>query len=231
MKLLIVGMLSFFCAATAARAQDIAPVVVELFTSQSCSSCPRADKILSELAQEEDVIALSCHVTYWDNLGWKDTLSQPFCTQRQEKYRVAMGERNLYTPQMIVNGQHAGNGSNIFSVRSMMGKARKTPLHALSALYKDGTIDVELPPMEGGNEARAILIGFDETRTEKIGSGENGGKTVAYTNPVTSLEIMGVWDGKPAILSYNVKRRATRYVVLLQKPNGTLAAASRPFAP
>lgn len=231
MRLLLICMLSFFCATAAARAQNVAPVVVELFTSQSCSSCPRADRILSDLAQEKDVIALSCHVTYWDNAGWKDTLSQPFCTQRQEEYRAAMGERNLYTPQMIVNGQHSGNGSNIFSVRSMMGKGRKAPPHVLGVTHNAGELNIELPPIEGVSEARAILIGFDDIRTEKIGGGENSGKIIAYTNPVTSLELMGVWDGKPAILSYNVKHRAAHYVVLLQKPDGALAAASPPFKP
>jgi hypothetical protein len=230
MKFFLFLMMSFFCAAPV-MAQDKVPVVVELFTSQSCSSCPRADKILSELAREEGVIAFSCHVTYWNDRGWRDTLSREFCTRRQDEYRVALGERNLYTPQMVVNGRHAGNGSNIFSVRGMMGKGRKAPPHVLALTHSAGELNIELPPMEGVATARAILIGFENTRTEKIGGGENGGKTVTYTNPATSLEPMGIWDGKPAILTYKIKQRADNYIVLLQKPDGALAAASSVFRP
>jgi len=108
------------------------PVVVELFTSQGCSSCPTADEFLMELAQRPDIIALSMHVDYWDYIGWKDTFAQPKFTSRQKAYAKAIGSRTIYTPQMIVNG-----------LDRVEGNSPDTVLTAIDE-QKGGTPSVEL---------------------------------------------------------------------------------------
>ena len=216
-----------FLAALPARAAT----VVELFTSQGCSSCPPADRAFAKLAQQEDIIALSCHVTYWDRLGWLDTLGREFCDGRQYDYAQSFGTTRTYTPQLVVNGRYEGVGSNPLSVHSMLGKAAKEPLPGVPAVLEGGAIRLSLPDMPQANGVRIVLIGFDSSRTEAIGGGENSGKKVTYVNTVTSLENIGRWDGTAMDIRHPITEQAENYVVLLQHDGGTLAGAGRVLRP
>lgn len=169
------------------------PVVVELFTSQSCSSCPPADALLGELVQDANVIGLSCHVTYWDHLNWRDTLSRKFCTDRQRAYAGFMGSRQVYTPQMVVNGEHGFVGSNRQDATRYMATRTVLPI----ALEKTATgLRVTLPPLPTGSGKQTLwLLRHHDAHTQNIRSGENRGKTITYTNSVEALEQVGVWQG------------------------------------
>ena len=158
------------------------PVVVELFTSQGCSSCPPADKILAELAKEKDVIALSVAVDYWDYIGWKDTHALPGHAPRQRAYAKAL-EDMVYTPQMVINGAVSLVGNSQEAVRGAMALAKeKAPLGSyFSVIEKSGdleiTFDADVPK---GIVLYAIPINL--TEEVAIGRGENAGRTITYVN-------------------------------------------------
>lgn len=206
-----------------------AETVVELFTSQGCASCPAADRALEKLARDEDVIALSCHVTYWDRRGWKDTLGQEFCNARQYEYRAAFNGRNVYTPQMIVNGRYEGVGSNPLSVYSMMNRAKKDAVAVISPRVEDGRLEMSLPELFAAlpreKMIKILLIGFDDRRTESVNGGENSGKNITYVNVATSFEAVGLWDGTAVAVTHMIAGQAPRYAVLLQAPDGAIVGA------
>lgn len=176
-----------------------APVVVELFTSQSCSSCPPADAVLGELADHNNIIALGCHVTYWDHLDWKDTLSLPACTQRQRDYAAQMGSNQVYTPQMVVNGHVEFVGSRRSTAMREVGKAAHSlkAVRAIALNRSGDTLTAQLPPLGFGVAPQTLwLAPIAKPRTQAIKSGENRGRTVTYTNPVAALVNAGAWNGQ-----------------------------------
>lgn len=178
------------------------PLVVELFTSQSCSSCPPADALLGELqAQNQDIIALSCHVTYWDHLNWHDTLSHKFCSDRQRAYARQMKKRQVYTPQMVVNGRHEFVGSNRSEAQRLLhsGTVQKIVLE-----HSDGqTLTATLPTLTQGPKLQTLwLLSYRTSTTQVIASGENGGRTVTYTHSVDTLDQVGTWSGQAQTLSF-----------------------------
>src|SRR5262245_56361084 len=132
LTMLLAAVLAAGVGAVGALAQDKAPVVVELFTSEGCSSCPPADAFLGELAQRPDVVPLAFHVDYWDYIGWKDPYANPAFTQRQHDYKAALGLHMVYTPQMIVDGRTDVVGSERGSVEAAIGKAGVGPKLAIS---------------------------------------------------------------------------------------------------
>ena len=175
------------------------PVVVELFTSQSCSSCPPADRILSELAKKDNIIALGCHVSYWNHLHWKDTVSHEFCDLRQHGYSSMRGEKRVYTPQMIVNGTHQFVGSHGSKVKAALKKADQSPIQYIEVMTKDPqTLRFTLPDMPE-DAYRLWAFGYQRQLHQKIPRGENKGKSVTYVNPVVSYTNLGAWNGKAAI--------------------------------
>ena len=204
------------------------PVVIELFTSQSCSSCPPADKNLGELTQNPNVIALSFHVTYWNYLHWKDTLSHQFSTDRQRAYAAHIGKRRVYTPQMIVNGSREFVGSRGGDIANALENAR--PLQTINInIRDDGTLSAQMPELEHG-EYTIWIAGIKAQHQQNIKSGENGGKTVTYHNAVIEFTTLGEWDGhateKKADMFENTD--IDRYVVLAQKSGyGFIAAAGQ----
>lgn len=191
------------------------PVVVELFTSQSCSSCPPADALLGEISQKPGVIALGFHVTYWDHLHWKDTLSKDFSTDRQRQYSWARGSSRVYTPQMIVNGQAEFVGSNRGALNAALRKAK--PVLPIEAKRSGDTITLSLPEAPKGTYALRLFATADKI-TQPIKSGENGGRTVTYTHPVMAEKNLGAWDGHAGtkIVSFTPETPATRIVILAQ---------------
>ena len=237
------ALIAFWAAAPQAQ-QDFAapaaargPVVVELFTSQSCSSCPPADAVLDELDHRDNIIALGCHVTYWDHLDWKDTLSQPFCTQRQRAYAAARGSGRVYTPQMVVNGQVEFIGSNRGKAVQEVNKAAKAGAIRPITITRSGpgTLRVTLPHLGPGAPRQTLwLLTYRNKHSQSIGSGENRGRTVAYVNPVSALAPLDTWDGQATTRTYALPPERINapdtdgYVILAQAPTiGPILAAGK----
>lgn len=158
--------------------------VIELFTSQSCSSCPPADRVFAELATEANIIALSCHVTYWDHLWWKDTLSQEFCTQRQRGYAAAH-RRGVFTPEAIVNGRHSLNGADASALTRLM--QNEAGVQKINIVKNENSYTATLPT--GGGGLLLAFIGPDVTT--QIKRGENGGRAIHYARPVMDIHTAG----------------------------------------
>ncbi|HMA15894.1 MAG: DUF1223 domain-containing protein [Bacteroidota bacterium] len=177
-------------------AGDSRPVVVELFTSQGCSSCPPADELLAELAADPGVLALSFHVDYWDYIGWKDPFAAPQYTERQRDYAAALGLRYVYTPQMVIDGRHNVVGSKRREVVQAVEKASA----AMTA------VDVTLEATDGGRavlsagtppseEATVWLVIFDDGHDTPVERGENRGRALHNSNVVRELKALGAWSG------------------------------------
>jgi hypothetical protein len=222
-------------AGTAGAASPVA--VVELFTSQGCSSCPPADAILADLTQRPDVVAVTFPVDYWDYLGWKDTLAHPLFTARQRGYAHARGDRQVYTPQMIVNGTKPCIGSDRSRIEALTRGEGETLPVAVTTTERDGTVRVEIDAApDRVAMAEVWVLPVARSRTVPIGRGENRGRTITYANVVRGLVRLGEWRGGPS--SYEVSSRTARadadgYVILLQalegtKPGVILGAAKSP---
>lgn len=174
-----------------------APVVVELFTSQSCSSCPPADKALGEIAMQDGVIALSCHVTYWNHLHWEDTLSREFCTQRQRSYAAIIKGGRVYTPQAVINGRQHLIGSRKAKILEAIDEAHKSDGVKLVTLIPDkaGQVTLNLPALAHEGTYQITLFEYKTDYLQEIPSGENRGKAVRYTHPVSAMNILDLWQG------------------------------------
>lgn len=180
------------------------PAVVELFTSQSCSSCPPADRLLGELAKREDVIALTYAVSYWDYLGWKDTLALPENAKRQREYAEKRWHGQVYTPQAVVNGLEHSVGSNLANIEAAMTKTRPSIEHAavpvkLEQRGRDLHISVGAAPSGSSyRQGRLVLVAGAKSVTVPIKRGENAGRTVTYFNVVRGISEAGKWSAEEA---------------------------------
>jgi len=190
-----------------ANAENKAPTVIELYTSQGCYSCPPADELLGSLAEKEDVIALSCHVTYWNYLGWKDTFSLSFCDHRQRQYQKHLvgGSRGVYTPQMIINGRYGGVGSRWQTIRGLLkADHRQQPALLSIGLTQQGQqLTITLPELNTrasystqSHKVQLFLLGSSGKHLLPISRGENAGKKLPYYNPIEHVKRLGDWDGK-----------------------------------
>ncbi|WP_246832014.1 DUF1223 domain-containing protein [Thioclava sp. F36-7] len=193
------------------------PVVVELYTSQGCSSCPPADALLKELTDRDDVIALALHVDYWDYLGWKDPFGKPEFSARQKSYAIAAGERTVYTPQMIIAGREALIGPQEAALDTAI--ARESDAHPEVDLKITGEGDhyeIALSPVDKlETPAMVQLVRYKPSATVDILRGENAGRTVTYKNIVTSLTGIAEWDGrKPVTLSVDLDGDAPAVVIV-----------------
>jgi hypothetical protein len=206
-------------------AQEARPArgVVELFTSQGCSSCPPADKALETLAREGEVVALSYHVDYWNYLGWADTLASKDNTDRQYAYARMFGRSGVYTPQAVLNGREHMNGANLDAIRGRIGDMANEG-KGLSV-----PVDVDIRNDElrirvgaGTGKANIVIAYFEKQRTIDIETGENTGKSIDYWHAVTNMETIGMWEGKetnlvlPAALLAKKKKNGG-CAVLLQR--------------
>ena len=210
-----------------ARAADPAnPVVVELFQSQGCSSCPPANAVLNAIAGRPDVLALSFAVTYWDRLGWKDSFAHPAYTARQWEYSRAGGRGNVSTPQMIVNG------------RGVLVGSRKAQVEAFIKRYDRGASGPAIAAaggrvnIAGGRAARPAnvwLIRYDpRTHNVPIRAGENGGRTLPHRNIVRSVHLLGKWTGDPKSFAIPAAAAPLRSAILVQDgPGGAILAARK----
>ncbi|MEL6335907.1 MAG: DUF1223 domain-containing protein [Pseudomonadota bacterium] len=172
----------------AAPALAGSPMLVELFTSQGCSSCPPADETLSRLADREDIVALSFHVDYWDYLGWRDTFADPVFTKRQFDYRDTWGERVVYTPQMVVGGDRPVVGSRRGEVEAALADGRETG-GQVTLKADGGPLMAAFSGVPG--LAEIWVARFVQASTVEIERGENRGRTITYRNVVRDLMRMG----------------------------------------
>ena len=230
------GALTIACAPAAAADN---PVVIELFTSQGCSSCPPADKLLAKLAREPNVIALSFPVDYWDYIGWKDTFGSAAHTARQKAYAAARGDNHVYTPQAVIDGlMHAvGSDSTEIAAARQLAYGEKGALQVPLKLGEDGAkLHIEAgAAVPGSARSGALwLLNIKTVSTVAIGKGENSGHSITYTNIVRGMKKIGDWSGAAA--TYEIARPEMKsgdsdaYVILLQanaagKPGVILAAA------
>ncbi|HAC59213.1 DUF1223 domain-containing protein [Parvibaculum sp.] len=179
----------------AARAGE-GPVVVELFTSQGCSSCPPADAYLRDLAKRTDVIALSYNVDYWDYLGWKDTLASLAHTERQRAYARTLGLSGVYTPQIVVNGIAEGVGSRRHEIEPALESAKPLPV-SISFTGEGDALSLSVGPGETPERPATLwLVRYTKEERVEISRGENRGRTVAYAHAVRELTPIGMWKGQ-----------------------------------
>lgn len=226
---LLGGVTSVAAQSATAQAAD-SPVVVELYTSQGCSSCPPADAFLGQLAGREDVIALALHVDYWDYIGWKDEFASPQYTKRQKGYASVAGRRSIYTPQMIVQGQEHVVGNHPQNVTALINQHAATgPQLDLHISRTGGALTIEATRRAGETtDAVVQLVRYMPEKSVKIRSGENAGRTLTYSNIVTSWEQLGKWDMRaPLSLSERVKGDDPVVVIVQEAGPGRILAAAR----
>lgn len=175
------------------------PIVLELFTSQGCSSCPPADQIFSSLTKRPNIIGLSCHVTYWNQLGWDDTFSRQFCTDRQRAYSSLRYGRGAFTPEIIVNGMDSVIGSRGAEIGEILKQynGRVFPI-TINPPSTDGRYSAALPdhPAAQNHPVSIEVVSFGRDVTVPIGRGENSGMSVTYTRPVEKISVLpDAWNG------------------------------------
>lgn len=177
------------------------PVLVELFTSQGCSSCPPADAFLETLKDRPGVIALSYHVDYWDYLGWRDTLGSAEYSQRQYDYAKSRGDSNVYTPQTVINGESHFVGSHRSKVSDSIDAARSgATAQWVDIAMSDNPTDliINVAAGEPMKKATLWLMAFAPVIKTEIKRGENAGSTIVYYNVVRKMVPAGMWHGEPA---------------------------------
>ena len=212
--------------------------VVELFTSQGCSSCPPADRLVSAMARNPDMIAVSFPVDYWDYIGWKDTLASPHFTARQKAYASVRGDGHVYTPQIVVDGRADVVGSDKDGVEAAIdsnkgrGGALTVPIRLKDSA---GVLRVEIGAGTG-DQAKApagvFVLRVAHTSTVTIERGENKGRAITYTNVVRAMRKIGEWYGTAASFDVTeLKAEDEGYVVFLQQGTlerpGTILAAAK----
>ncbi len=201
------------------------PVVLELFTSQACSSCPPADALLGALqAGSPDVLALSLHVTYWNGAGWTDPFSSPQATARQRAYAHALGSE-VFTPQLVVDGGTSVLGSDRDALLAAIARARQAQVAGPAMTLTVSAAGMVATVGAGAGDATLLLVGFDPAHSTQIRGGENGGVRLDETNVVRSLLTLGAWHGAP--LAVTVAAPAgLRAALVLQRADGTILGAA-----
>jgi hypothetical protein len=210
---------------------DNTPVVVELFTSQGCSSCPPADEMMDLLAHREDVIALSLHVDYWDYIGWKDEFALPGHAARQRAYAASAGRRSVFTPEMIVNGVTDIVGAKPMELAMAIEEqkaAEKTVDVTIRALG-GGKVEVNAESLVAGlGPMDVVLLRYQPERVASITRGENAGRTIEYRNVAEDWRVVGRWDGRAPFMARADAPGAKPIVVLVQaKDHGPIRAAAQ----
>ncbi|WP_226688299.1 DUF1223 domain-containing protein [Ruegeria arenilitoris] len=220
---------SLFLATSAVAEND--PVVVELFTSQGCSSCPPADELMHDLAQRDDVIGLALHVDYWDYIGWKDEYADPNHTLRQRAYARQGGRSMIYTPQMVINGQQDVVGAKSQELEYLIDAHLKAaPEAELVATRSGNDVKVDVTPVElpEGELFDVRVVQYAPMRHASIRRGELAGHELDYANVVDTWQVAGQWDGVAPQKFSAVLTSDLPAVVLLQKVgHGPIVAATK----
>lgn len=212
--------------AGALEIREKAEAVLELFTSQGCSRCPDADRLLSELAESDEVIALAYHIDYWDYIGWQDTFADPSYTQLQRAYAQSWGKERIYTPQLVVNGTNAVVGSDAGQAGAAIAAASAALDIEITA---DGEDAVTLAAAADPRLAPAVVwvVTYRDTADVVVERGENSGRVLSYTHIVTGRQAIGMWDPhKGAEITIPVAEilgsHSDGAAVIVQEKNGNL---------
>ena len=205
------------------------PIVVELFTSQGCNSCPPADVVLGELKGRPDILPLSFHVTYWDRLGWSDTFGLEASTERQRIYAELLDKAALYTPQMVIGGRIDVVGSQRSRVREAINLLATHRKPGLAITIEESVLRLGAGPP---GDATIWLFGLDREHKVWIHRGENRGRVIRYHNVVREVTPIGRWSGEGVELALPLQRlaadgRDSAAVVVQGSTTGEILAASR----
>ena len=206
------------------------PVVVELYTSQGCSSCPPADELLHSLAARSDVIALALHVDYWDYIGWADIFAQPAFTRRQQNYATVAGVHTIYTPQMIIGGKDHVIGTKPMDVADAIQSHRDAPTGAQIFVQRSGNrlqiTGQTTRPLPNGTIVQVVR--YTPEQAVDIQRGENQGRSISYANIVTEWRSVGEWNGSGDLdLTVNVTGSSPIVVIVQEAGPGTIFAAAQ----
>lgn len=216
-----------------AAAQEPTPIVVELYTSQGCNSCPPADAILGELARQPGIVALGFHVDYWNYLGWHDPFSNKKFTYRQKEYAMAFRQTGVYTPQIVVQGKRGEVGSDRKAVMQAIADARKAKTSATVLLEKLGGTRLRAT-VSAAAEAKGADIWmalFDRRHATKIPRGENEGKTLTNFHVVREWKKLGPFEGEKAEFSITAasekgEKRSGAAIIVQQPKGGAILGAA-----
>ena len=204
------------------------PVIVELFTSQGCSSCPPADEMLHELTGRSDVIPLALHVDYWDYIGWADGFADPAFTRRQQQYARVAGNASIYTPQMVIGGQDHVVGTKPMDVADLIQAHRGVVTGVQIVLQRSGNrLQITGTASQAfARDAIVQVVRFSAEETVDIHRGENAGRSISYANIVTDWRAVGDWNGRRDLnLTVNVSGGGP-VVVIVQEPGPGAVLAS-----
>jgi hypothetical protein len=201
------------------------PIVVELFTSQGCSSCPPADALLRELARRGDLVALGFHISYWDRLGWKDPLSNQASTDRQKAYAKRLSGR-IYTPQIVVEGKSEFVGSDRVAVLAALRTARPEASAPVRFAADRRSVAIGPRAVPGAGQGEVLLVRFVQHRTTQVGVGENSGRVAEDANGVTAVSTLGAWDGSARRFAIEPPAAGQGLAVLVQAPDGMMLGAA-----
>ena len=201
------------------------PTLLELFTSQSCSSCPPADALLGALKESSaDVLPLSMHVTYWNGAGWNDPYSLPQATARQRAYAASL-RSEVFTPELVIDGHAFAVGSDRAAVLAAITAARRLQASGPSLALHAAPGGMTAAIGAGAGEADLLLIGYDPAHTTHIAGGENGGVELHETNVVRSLRVIAHWTGAALHLAFAPPAGQVA-ALILQRADGTILAAA-----
>ena len=204
-------------------------VVVELYTSQGCSSCPPADKLLGELAGRRDVLPLALHVDYWDYIGWADNFANPAYTKRQRAYARVAGSRSIYTPQMIIGGKDHVIGYKPMAVADAIQANRNAAPIEIGMIRSGGSIVISAQPQGRlPSDMQVQLVRYSPRQSVAIKRGENAGKTIKYHNIVLDWSVVGKWDGRaPFMAEVNASAEGKYAVIIQRRGPGPVVAEAR----
>lgn len=206
------------------------PVVVELFTSQGCASCPPADAFLQQLAVRDDVVALALHVDYWDYIGWADSFGSPEYSARQRGYAKSGERKMVYTPQMIINGTDPVVGTRFQDVANLIEKHRAQAVNDLDVkVTRDGArVQIRAIAEPAREMPMAVqLVRYLPEETVAIERGENAGKTITYVNIVTEMTRLAVWDShEPLDIDVEMPRGEQAVILVQYLDHGTIEAVA-----
>lgn len=227
---LVFGLIASLLTGSGVASAQTSPVVVELFTSQGCSSCPPADAYLAELAGRDDVLPLALHVDYWDRLGWADTFAHKAFTERQYAYGQSFGNRSVWTPQFVVQGRQFSKGNFRDMVDSYIAKQRrrKSPV-TLDVAFDGKTIAIDARRVGRTSQTLAVIVAhYIPKQDVAIKRGENAGLTASYHNVVKSWTIVDMWSEGDQVRLNVPDEYGRPFVVLVQEhgPGAVVAAAN-----
>lgn len=227
-KFFLATVLSVFILPVVGHANDN-PVVVELYTSQGCSSCPAADALMHELAKRDDVIGLALHVDYWDYIGWKDPFGDPAHAKRQRAYATEAKRRSIFTPEMVVHGQTDIVGAKPMALSKAIAEhAARTPSVDVDVTRQGDTLSIEAAVLQDVTGTMTVhMLRYTPERSTEIKRGENAGKTLNYANVVEDWTVLGTWGGDaPLSMTAQISGDKPVVVIVQSRTAGPILAAA-----